>query len=127
MRHRRIANPDRVFRALSDPTPWPGAAVSLRDELVEAGVPPSCIDEIHVILEREAIRRTVDEIQRLVLSLGKSPTARALERVLLGDRGRSLADDAEDLGCTKQTVAARERAVRSKLRSRSSEVLTVGT
>ena len=126
-RHRRVAADVADLRGLAAPTITAAADSELgelEDLLRECGVRPSpeLLDKLDVLLNRIAFTRAAEALRHVVRSLAATPAGRALERALLGNDGRSLADDAREVACTRQNLHKHEKKVAGRLAR-----LTAGT
>ena len=86
--------------------PEPSEAEMIVGVLEDNGVPasPELVRQLERLISRCSFRLASEGWRRLLRSLGKRPANRALERVILGDGGKSLADDAGEVGCSKQNL-----------------------
>ena len=126
-RHRRIAADVADLRALAAPAITAAADSELgelEDLLREAGINPrpELLARLDVLLNRIAFTRCAEALRHIVRSLERSPAGIALERALLGTAGRSLADDAKEVGCSRQNIHHHEKSAQRRLRH-----LTAGT
>lgn len=87
----------------------------IEDVLSGFSVTPETVDKLERLLDRIAFTRAGECLRHVVRCLANSPAGRALERTLLGSDGRSLADDAAELGCTRQNLHKHERKAKEKL------------
>ena len=127
-RHRRVAADVADLRGLATPTTAPAAADSelgeLEDALRESGINPrpELLARLDGLLNRIAFTRCAEALRHVVRALESTPAGKALERALLGNDGRSLADDAKAVRCTRQNLHAHEKKVAGRLAR-----LTAGT
>lgn len=96
---------------------WANVAERIEAILNEANIypPPATILQLESLVESESLKLAGEHVRHTIRSLERTPAARALERVILGDNGRSLADDATEVGCTKQNLHKHVLAIRRKL------------
>ena len=101
------------------PLAFPDERETLVDLLVCGGLDLATADRLAPMLEKHAeqlaLDRMADVLRSIARRLDRTPAGRALERVLLGDGGQSLADDAEQVGCSKQLLQHHEKRIRDKL------------
>jgi hypothetical protein len=115
MRHRPVKNPEPHLAAAVDGSPIPGRAETLTTRLLDAGVPPESVRAVEDVVVEDCIRFASTAIARILRSLEGSPAALALQRAVMGACGRSLADDADAAGTSKQALQVAESRVRARL------------
>lgn len=77
---------------------------------------PEIVHQLDALIDNRAQRRAGEALRSILRSISGTPAGRALERVILGDDGRSLADDAAEVGCTKQNMHHHVDSIGRKLR-----------
>ena len=107
------------------PMPEPSEAEQIADTLAEYGIEPTTAQVVAVerLVHRLAFRLASEGWRRLLRSLGQRPVNRALERVILGDGGKSLADDAGEVGCSKQNLDYHIKRLQKRLSHLTAEPL----
>lgn len=118
MRHRPLSDPSSALATVSDCRAGPGDELSLADDLLDAGVPRESLPHVVVVLRYHSTQLAAEFVRRLLLSLEKTPAAAVLQRAILGADGRSLADDAAEVGVSKQALAAAENRLKARLEKR---------
>ena len=97
------------------PFAGPGDEDGLELDLIEAGVPIERIKAVVAVVERRATEKAAELVRHVVLSLGKTPKAFALQRALLGEF-QSLSKDARELGISKQRLYKAEEKADTQLK-----------
>jgi hypothetical protein len=89
----------------------------LEDLFLEHNVFPtqSLIEQLDRLIDEKAIERGGEVIRATLRKITGTPAGRALERVVLGDGGKSLEDDAKEVGCTRQNLHKQVKAIRRRL------------
>ncbi len=88
---------------------------AIEDALAGSGVTPEMLDNLEILIDRIAFARAGEALRHVVRCLKGSPAGVALERVLLGSEGRSLADDASTVKTSKQLIQYHEKTTRKRL------------
>jgi len=76
---------------------------------------PEIVHRLDALIDARAHRRAGEALRQILRTLTGTPAGRALERVVLGDGGRSLADDAKEVKCTRQNLHHHVKTIRRKL------------
>jgi hypothetical protein len=113
--NRLVKNPEPHLAAAVDGSPLPGRAETLTTRLLDAGVPPESLRAVEDVVIEHGIQFASTAIARILRSLEGSPAAVALQRAVMGSAGRSLSDDADAAGTSKQALAIAEKRVLSRL------------
>ena len=120
-RHRRVAADVADLASIAAPAvelpPGDAEREALAEVLVEHGCTPTqeLLDRLDALTTRISFVRTAETLRHVIRSLEATPAARALERALLGPNGRSFADDAKEVGTTRQNIAKLEKKTRQRL------------
>lgn len=78
--------------------------------------PPSyVILELEKLYHRHEFRRMGEALHRLLSALERTPAGKALARAILGDGGKSLQEDAAEVGTSKQNLHHHVQTTRSRL------------
>lgn len=104
------------IESIPDPAPAPGREpLSIRDEFLEIGVSPELVDRAVEAAEIYALGRMAEGLRQVVRRVGRTPAGLALNRAILGDDGRSFAEDAATVGITKQSLAESQKRIKKRL------------
>jgi len=88
-----------------DGRPLPGAEPpSLESELLAAGVEPEQLAAVRAVVVSWSMKSAGEYLRRVFDTLGQTPAGIALRRAVLGDDGRSYAEDAALAGISKQSL-----------------------
>lgn len=116
MRNRPVKDPEPHLARAIDPAAPPGRGVeNLETRLLDAGVPVTALREVGDVCREECIGFAASAIARLLRSLENTPAGVALQRAVLGANGRSLSQDADDSGTSKQALAVAESRVKARI------------
>ena len=120
-RHRKVAADVADLKTIEAPTaampPADAEREALAELLVEHGCTPSegLLDKLDGLTTRIAFVRCAEALRFIVRSLEGTAPGRALERALLGPNGQSFADDASEVGTTRQNIAKLEKKTRQRI------------
>ncbi len=100
---------------VADTSAVPGRSHSLRDRLVEAGVPEHRAAEVEHVVTTESLRLAADAVGFIIRSLGRSPAAKALEIAVCGG-DETLEAAALESGTTEAALKMRVGRIRKRFR-----------
>lgn len=118
MRHRPVKAPE-AFIASAVASLIEGEAQSLPEFLLEQGLPPENLKAVEARFVAGAMQLCQNHQERwlraLLEVLGRSPAGMALRRAIVGAGGRTLAQDAESVGCDRSNLYRAEQRIRKRL------------